>query len=93
MTARELELLLDRAQAAMTGMQAAEIESVAAQLTESIAESRYSNTNRLEQLRALALQSAQLWHACLPNDNDPVGYSPEGFVSESSRGMDLSITG
>ena len=93
MTARELELLLDRAEAAMTGMQAAEIGLVAAELTESGGGSRYSNTNRLKQLRALALQSAQLWHACLPNDNDPVGYSPEGFISESSLGMKVSITG
>jgi hypothetical protein len=93
MTHRELELLLDRAHAAMTGMQGPEIESVATQLTESIAGSRYSNTNRLKQLRALALQAAQLWHACLPPDNDPVSYSPEGFISESSRGMEVSITG
>lgn len=92
MTDPELELLLDRTQAAITGMRPAEIESVAAQLAESIGESRHSNINRLKQLRILALHSAQLWRACLP-DSNALGYSPDGFISTSSRGMEVSVTG
>lgn len=94
MTNAEFESLLNRAQAAMVGMQAAEIEASEAQMKACIGQALAPSSQRhLSRLRALALQSAQLWHACLPQDNAAISYSREGLVDVPARGIELSITG
>ena len=94
MTEAEFQSLLNRAQAAMTGMQTAEIEASGAQIAACIGqELSPSSQNHLRRLRSLALQSARLWHACLPQDNAAISYSREGLVDVPARGIELSITG
>ena len=93
MTNTEFESLADRAEVAMTAMRPVEIEIVEAQFTSCIGRPHPWSEKQLHRLRVLALQSAQLWRVCLPQDRAAISYTPEGFVNVSACGTELSISG
>jgi hypothetical protein len=74
-------------------MRMEEIEAAEVQFTSCQMSALPPNLGHLVRLRLLALQSAQLWRAMLPQDNSVVSYSPDGSVNLPVCGTELSITG
>jgi hypothetical protein len=98
MTAAALDGLLDETLGAMTRMRPDEIEAAEARLATAFTGVPDAGTVlefrlKFEQLRAAALQAAQLWHACLPEDRLTISYSSDGLVSTSENEAKLSVTG
>jgi hypothetical protein len=93
MTITEFESLPNRAEAVMTAMRPVEIEILEAQFTSCIGRPHPWSDKQLHRLRVLALQSAQLWRVCLPQESAAISYTPEGLVNESACGTELSISG
>jgi hypothetical protein len=92
MIAHEIEPLLTRVEVAMVAMQPAEIEALEAQFTSWAGQPHPWSRKQLQRVRVLALQSTQLWRACLPQDT-AISYTPEGLVNASACGTELSISG
>lgn len=79
MTTREFEGLLDAALEALLSMEPAAIEQSERSLRGAVDQAGPVNPQlgaKLRQIRAAALQSAQLWHECVPQE----GYSAAGGV-------------
>jgi hypothetical protein len=74
-------------------MRVEEIEIAEAQLAACLTSPHPFDPRQLVRLRLMALQSAQLWRALLPQDRSVVSYSPEGSINLPACGTQLSITG
>ena len=98
MVTRRLEEMLDETLAALIAMHPDRIEAADAIFaaecaTRMVADEAAEIRPKLDQVRRVALQAAQLWHACLPEERGAISYSPTGLLSVAEGEGNLSVTG